>query len=494
MTNEEYKLTDEEWREFQSIPEQWFSHRAWVDARIAERVADERAKTQEMKDYGDRAVHKLNQARFDLRDERAKRPDREQIARIQFEIDNVHQIHGETCLCGFKSSRSRSRTEHLTALFADAVLALEPETDQELQDRIEALEKNLAYEVAQKIKLAEQLQAATTTSLTLEQARWKMHAGIDSRCSEEVAAKAKPVIDLVFSSLALEPETREETGPALRIDDDGAHIYWADPVEGCWVAFRRVDCVGEEELPERRLPAPDAREEPGRVEWGVAYRQNDGKLFVDEAVDYDDAVFRVANSSVYDMVVQRRVTAYAPVGAALTPEAREELKLSGILARAEEVRQDDGWCIGGAWGDYGEVVVPIRILSYVIEGELDQKIASTDPGFALTYAEQERRAEEAEAKLAEAREEPHHALEVDVLTWHCLKCGRPARGHDKAREVTDAKAYEVTEAEVEAAARKIFEYDAPSHEPDEWSGLSEPLKSDYRGTARAALEAARKVK
>ena len=181
MTNEEYKLTDEEWREFQSIPEQWFSHRAWVDARIAERVVDERAKTQEMKDYGDRAVHKLNQARFDLRDERAKRPDREQIARIQFEIDNVHQIHGETCLCGFKSSRSRSRTEHLTALFADAVLALEP-------------------------------------------------------------------------------EAREDAGPALRIDDDGAHIYWSDPVEGCWVAFRRVDCVGEEELPERRLPAPEARE------------------------------------------------------------------------------------------------------------------------------------------------------------------------------------------------------------------------------------------
>ena len=145
-----------------------------------------------------------------LRDERAKRPDREQIARIQFEIDNVHQIHGETCLCGFKSSRSRSRTEHLTALFADAVLALEPETDQELQDRIEVLEKNLAYEVAQKIKLAEQLQAATATDLTLEQARWKMHAGIESRCSEEVAAEVKPVIDLVFSSLALKPEAREE--------------------------------------------------------------------------------------------------------------------------------------------------------------------------------------------------------------------------------------------------------------------------------------------
>lgn len=66
-----------------------------------------------------------------LAEERAKRPDREQIDRIQFEIDNVHQIHGDTCLCGFKSSRSRSRTEHLTALFADSVLALEPEAREE---------------------------------------------------------------------------------------------------------------------------------------------------------------------------------------------------------------------------------------------------------------------------------------------------------------------------------------------------------------------------
>lgn len=73
-----------------------------------------------------------------LRDERAKRPDREQIARIQFEIDNVHQIHGDTCLCGFKSSRSRSRTEHLTALFAEAVLALEPEAREITDAEIEA--------------------------------------------------------------------------------------------------------------------------------------------------------------------------------------------------------------------------------------------------------------------------------------------------------------------------------------------------------------------
>ncbi|WP_121866157.1 hypothetical protein [Glutamicibacter nicotianae] len=33
------KLTDTEWQEFQAIPDQGYSHRAWVDARLAERVA-----------------------------------------------------------------------------------------------------------------------------------------------------------------------------------------------------------------------------------------------------------------------------------------------------------------------------------------------------------------------------------------------------------------------------------------------------------------------
>ena len=107
----------------------------WIDQALAERDAkvraDERAKLQDRieeleKNLSYEVEQKIKLADT-LRDERAKRPDREQIDRIQFEIDNVHQIHGDTCLCGFKSSRSRSRTEHLTALFAEAVLALEPE-------------------------------------------------------------------------------------------------------------------------------------------------------------------------------------------------------------------------------------------------------------------------------------------------------------------------------------------------------------------------------
>ena len=78
------------------------------------------------------------------------------------------------------------------------------------------------------------------------------------------------------------------------------------------------------------------------------------------------------------------------------PDAATEL--TAIKARSEEVNEDEGWHIGGAWGDYGEVVVPLRILSYVVDGALDEKIVSTDPGYAATYAEQVARADHAEAE------------------------------------------------------------------------------------------------
>ena len=123
---------------------------AWIDQALAERDnrvrADERAKQPDLPcdrgcNVNDGPMEDCSQHGRNPRDlwgiiedliqrllaERAKRPDREQIDRIQFEIDNVHQIHVDTFLCGFKSIRSRSRTEHLTALFAEAVLALEPE-------------------------------------------------------------------------------------------------------------------------------------------------------------------------------------------------------------------------------------------------------------------------------------------------------------------------------------------------------------------------------
>lgn len=81
-----------------------------------------------------------------------------------------------------------------------------------------------------------------------------------------------------------------------------------------------------------------------------------------------------------------------------------EATLAAIKARDEEVSTDEGWWIGGAWGDYGEVVVPLRILSYVIDGNLDQKVTETSPDYALTYAEQVARADQAEARIQAVRD------------------------------------------------------------------------------------------
>lgn len=44
----DHKLTNKQWREFQAIPEQGYSHRAWVDARITEAVSA--ARTEALKD------------------------------------------------------------------------------------------------------------------------------------------------------------------------------------------------------------------------------------------------------------------------------------------------------------------------------------------------------------------------------------------------------------------------------------------------------------
>jgi hypothetical protein len=48
----------------------------------------------------------------------------------------------------------------------------------------------------------------------------------------------------------------------------------------------------------------------------------------------------------------------------------------------------------------------------------------------------------------------------------------------------------IPEEAIEKAARKIFEYDAPYHRPDEWEPLNKYAKFDYRNAARAVLEAA----
>ena len=149
-------------------------------------------------------------------------------------------------------------------------------------------------------------------------------------------------LSMAVAVLALEPEAREETGPALRIDDDGAHIYWADPVEGCWVAFRRVDCVGEEELPERRLPAPETREEPkhGLIEDYTAVQAPDwakvsGKL---DARDITDAeVEAAAKAIVLDTLRATRSDAtFEEVAVEQMPGALREARAA--LEAAREVQ------------------------------------------------------------------------------------------------------------------------------------------------------------
>lgn len=43
------------------------------------------------------------------------------MAEVLREVENKHHFHGEWCTCGFKSSRSRSRTEHITRTSAQAL-------------------------------------------------------------------------------------------------------------------------------------------------------------------------------------------------------------------------------------------------------------------------------------------------------------------------------------------------------------------------------------
>ena len=139
-------------------------------------------------------------------DERAKRPDREQIERTV----RAHRVWwnfetGSLCQCGWKCLLS----EH-PAHVADAVLsslALKTETDQELQDRIEVLEKNLAYEVAQKIKLADTLRderAKRPDRRQIYKAIREEAKSVDSPCPPWLASRYADAV------LALEPEAREE--------------------------------------------------------------------------------------------------------------------------------------------------------------------------------------------------------------------------------------------------------------------------------------------
>lgn len=57
--------------------------------------------------------------------------------------------------------------------------------------------------------------------------------------------------------------------------------------------------------------------------------------------------------------------------------------------RLELLTADESWWIGGAWGDYGEVVIPVRAVSMVLGQKMvDQDepgAPELDPGLAATY-------------------------------------------------------------------------------------------------------------
>ena len=48
--------------------------------------------------------------------------DRDALQAALYRVDSVHHFHGDACLCGFTSARSRSRTEHITTAVAGLLL------------------------------------------------------------------------------------------------------------------------------------------------------------------------------------------------------------------------------------------------------------------------------------------------------------------------------------------------------------------------------------
>lgn len=62
----------------------------------------------------------------------------------------------------------------------------------------------------------------------------------------------------------------------------------------------------------------------GETQWGVVFRLSNGLLFVDEAVNEEDAHFRAENSSVYDLVVSRKSNPPLPVPDTTNNESEDE--------------------------------------------------------------------------------------------------------------------------------------------------------------------------
>lgn len=80
--------------------------------------------------------------------------------------------------------------------------------------------------------------------------------GVTAHVNERDRRFARAALSVSASAHPADERHEAEERETLRIEDDYSHIYWRDPVEGCWVAYRRADCVGEEELPAEALAAP----------------------------------------------------------------------------------------------------------------------------------------------------------------------------------------------------------------------------------------------
>jgi hypothetical protein len=55
-----------------------------------------------------------------------------------------------------------------------------------------------------------------------------------------------------------------------------------------------------------------------------------------------------------------------------------------IKRRLERLTADESWWIGGAWGDYGEAVIPLRAV-WMALGDKDSEPPELEPGLAATY-------------------------------------------------------------------------------------------------------------
>lgn len=124
--------------------------------------------------------------------------------------------------------------------------------------------------------------------------------------------------------------------------------------------------------------------------------------------DDDAALIAHAPTDLADLLAEiERLTA---------SERNARAELDSIRRRIERLHNEDWW-IGGAWGDYGEAVIPLRALS-TLDGPLDPGSDpkwETDPGFAATYRDCRATIEAQESRIAHLLAVAEAAREVEAL-------------------------------------------------------------------------------